>query len=63
MAYETKVILSLLAQHVSRLKTIKQAYNAIVEAANTEGLKLPSYEEMQKKIEAEDEDVTDTAGL
>jgi hypothetical protein len=54
MAYETKVILSLLAQQISRLKTIKQAYNAIVEAASVEGVQLPSYEDVQKKIKQEE---------
>ena len=51
MAYETKVILTLLAQHIGRAKTIKEAYTLIVKAANVEGVKLPSYEEFQKELE------------
>ena len=53
MAYETKVILALLAQNVGKSKTIKEAYTAIVRAANVEGLELPSYEDFQKEIENE----------
>jgi effector-binding domain-containing protein len=51
MEYETKVILTLLARHIGKSKTIKEAYNAVVEAANVEGLQLPSYEQF---IEAEE---------
>ena len=53
MAYETKVILTLLAQQVGKSKTIKEAYNAIVRAANVEGLSLPTYEEFVKELDAE----------
>ncbi|MCL2574402.1 MAG: hypothetical protein FWE34_07625 [Defluviitaleaceae bacterium] len=51
MAYETKVILSLLADHIGKAKSVKEAYNVVVKAANVEGLKLPSYEEFQKELE------------
>ena len=53
MAYETKVILSLLAQLIGKSKTIKEAYNAIVKAANVEGVELPSYEDFVKEQEQE----------
>jgi len=55
MAYETKVILTLLAQQVGKAKSIKEAYNAIVRAANVEGMQLPSYEDFLKEMEAESE--------
>jgi len=51
MSYETKVILSTLAERISLATTVKEAYQAIARAANTEGLKLPTYEEMQAEIE------------
>ena len=51
MAYETKVILMLLAQQVGRAKTIKEAYTIIAAAANVEGVKLPTFEEFQKELE------------
>ena len=52
MAYETKVILSLLAQQVAKAKSLEEAYMAIADAANVEGLSLPDYDEAQKKIAA-----------
>ena len=55
MAYETKVILTLLAQQVGKSKTIKEAYTAIVKAANVEGLSLPLYEDFIKELEEEQE--------
>jgi len=53
MAYETKVILTLLADKAGRAKTTKEIYNTIVKAANVEGLQLPNYEEFQKEIAKE----------
>ena len=50
MAYETKVILALLAQQISKCETIEEAYLAVTMAANVEGLELPSLEEMKKKM-------------
>jgi len=50
MAFETKVILTLLAEYVGRAETVEEAYNVIVKAANVEGLELPSYEEFIKKM-------------
>ena len=49
MAYETKVIMSLLARQVGNSETIEEAYAAVVQAANVEGLKLPSFEEFKKE--------------
>ena len=49
MAYETKVILTLLAEYVGRAKTVEEAYDVIVKAANVEGVELPSYKEFIKQ--------------
>ena len=51
MAYETKVILTLLAQNVGLSKSVKEAYNYVVKAASVEGIKLPTYEEFVKEHE------------
>ena len=53
MAYETKVILSLLANSVGRAQSVEEAYTYIVEAANVEGLKLPDYDDFLKKLQKE----------
>ena len=50
-AYETKVILALLAQQIGRAKTIKEAYTLVVQAANVEGFQLPPYEEFLEELE------------
>ena len=50
MAYETKVILTLLSQQVGKAKTVKEAYTAVVAAANVEGMQLPTYEEFQESL-------------
>ena len=50
MSYETKVILTLLAQQVGKAKSLKEAYTFIINAANVEGFELPDYEEFQKKV-------------
>ena len=52
MAYETKVILTLLAEYVGRAKTVKEAYDVIVRAANVEGVELPNYEEFLRQLES-----------
>ena len=49
MAYETKVILSLLAQRIGEAKNVREAYNVIVEAANVEGVSLPDYDEYKQR--------------
>ena len=53
MASETKLILALLAQQVGKAKSVKEAYNAIVKAANVEGVQLPSYEDFLKELDEE----------
>jgi hypothetical protein len=50
MAYETKVILTLLAQQISKCDTIEEAYLAVTMAANVEGLELPTIDEMKEKM-------------
>ena len=50
MAFETKVILSLLARHIAKAESLEEAYEAVAEAANVEGLDLPSFQEMLKKV-------------
>jgi len=54
MAYETKVILTLLAEQAVKAKTTKEIYNAIRGAANVEGVQLPTYEEYKDKLSEED---------
>ena len=53
MAYETKVILTMLAEYIGRAKTVKEAYDFVVRAASVEGVKMPTFEEFQKQLEAE----------
>jgi len=55
MAYETKVILTLLAQQVAQTQSAREAYALIVRAANVEGLKLPTFDDMVKELEDEKE--------
>jgi len=57
MAYETKVILMLLANQVATAKTVKQAFEMIRSAAQVEGLKIPDYEEVRLMFGGE-EDLT-----
>ena len=53
MAYETKVIMTLLAERIARARTVKEAYTVVAKAAGVKGLKLPTYEETLKEFEAE----------
>jgi hypothetical protein len=53
MAYETKVILALLAQQIAQAKTVREAYGAVKRAANVEGLQLPTMDELLKEIKEE----------
>ena len=53
MAYETKVILMMLARIAARAKSIKDVYNAIADAANAEGVVLKPYEEFRTELEEE----------
>ena len=51
MAYDTKVLLSLLAHQIVKATSLEEAYYAVMSAANVEGLKLPEYEELKKEYE------------
>ena len=53
MAYDTKVILKLVARYIARSENLKEAYEAVCDAASVEGVSLPSYEDMVKKIQSE----------
>ena len=53
MAYETKVILTMLADRVARADSLEEAYNCITKAACVEGMKLPDYEEARKEFSKE----------
>ena len=50
MAYETKAIFSLLADSIGRAKTVKEAYNIVVKAANIEGVQIVSYDEFIEQL-------------
>jgi len=54
--YETKVILTLLAERAAEAKTTKEIFNAIRNAAGAEGMTLPTFNEMKKKIEEENKE-------
>jgi len=56
MAYETKVILKLLASQVAKAENLEEAYDAIVDAANVEGMDLPSYKEAVAKAKKKREE-------
>jgi hypothetical protein len=50
MAYETKVILTLLANCAAKADSVEEVYDAIRSAANVEGLVLPSYDELAREV-------------
>jgi len=50
MAYETKVILRLLANQVALAETLEQAFEMIRTAAQVEGLIIPDLEEVRKEL-------------
>ena len=50
MAYETKVLLALLADTALRTES-KEMYKVIAKIANTEGLILKPYEEAKAELE------------
>ncbi|MCL2697626.1 MAG: hypothetical protein FWE74_06055 [Oscillospiraceae bacterium] len=50
MAYETKVILTLLADKAAMAESAEEVYDAIRKAANVEGLQLPTYKEYKEEI-------------
>ena len=48
MAYETKVILTLLADRIAVCENLEEAYEAVRNAANAEVLELPAFAEKRK---------------
>ena len=54
MSYETKVLLSLLADTSVRTGS-KEMYTIIAKIANVEGVLLPPYDEASKRLEADEE--------
>ena len=50
MAYDTKVILTMMAQAIAQSKNLEEAYMFIARAANVEGVQLPTYYDMLKEI-------------
>ena len=51
MSQETKMLLTLLANSVAKSETVEEAYMAIAEAANVEGVALPSYKDAVKALQ------------
>ncbi|MCL2018315.1 MAG: hypothetical protein FWG70_01030 [Oscillospiraceae bacterium] len=51
MAYDTKALLSVLADTVIKSKTLKEVYLSIMKAANVEGVTILPYEEAIKEVE------------
>ncbi|MCL2035907.1 MAG: hypothetical protein FWG83_00780 [Oscillospiraceae bacterium] len=51
MAYDTKVLLSQIAQNVLKSVTLEEAYMSVVESANVEGLQLANYNEAKKHLQ------------
>ena len=52
MAYETKVILRMLANQVALAETLEQAFEMIRSAAEVEGLSVPDYDDIRKQLKA-----------
>ena len=50
MAYETKVILRLLANQIALAETIEQAFEMIRTAAQVEGLTIPDLEDVRAEL-------------
>jgi hypothetical protein len=51
MAYDTKLIIRLIADNIAKSESLREAYDSVVEAANIEGVKLPNYKEAREEIE------------
>jgi hypothetical protein len=51
MAFETKALLSTLADGIAKSATLKEAYMVVMKAANVEGVSIPSYEDALEEIE------------
>ena len=56
MAYETKAILRLVANHIVLAKDLEQAYELVRDAAQTEGMSLPAYKDAKKKFLGEEQE-------
>ena len=50
IAYETKVILRLLARQIAKADSLEEAYESVVIAAGVEGLEIPDYEEERRSV-------------
>ena len=50
MAFETKALLTLLADVALRAETVEEMYNVIAKTANAEGMILKPYEEAKAEI-------------
>jgi len=50
MAYETKVILRLLANQIALAETIEQAFEMVRTAAQVEGLTIPNIEDIRAEL-------------
>jgi hypothetical protein len=50
MAYETKVILTLLSRQIAKAESLKEAYDEVIKAANVEGVQLPSYDVVREEM-------------
>ena len=55
-AYETKVILKMLANYTAQAKSIEDIYKFIQNAANAEGLELPPYEVLKREYSGKKEE-------
>ena len=60
MAYETKVILRMLANQVALAETIEQAFELIRTAAQVEGLTIPDYEEVRRELKVKGKAAVET---
>ena len=50
MTFETKVILESILTHIATAKNLEQAYAIIARMAKVEGMDVPSYAQIQKKL-------------
>ena len=55
MAYETKVILRMLANQIALAETMEQAFEMVRTAAQVEGLTIPEYEEVRRELKVKKE--------
>ena len=60
MAYETKVILRLLANQVALAETLEQAFEMIRTAAQVEGLIIPDMEVVREELGIKNESKTNS---